>query len=477
MGTEDVLVLEKILNSKIVSYFTSTYQQSNVLIYRKARVIFFLHSIMLLLILLYASIFLVLGEYIFDIIVLFFVFSLLVLNLFLLRRGAFSASVAILLLLMFLGFTILVYPGAAKSHLKLYSLATFYGLTLLLAGLVSNNNRFALVLGLMTIISVSYYLFVLVLPDAVETLSSMLDAYVSVLIVLTLSTISASILNGQLSRAFLEVSEMQEHLEEKIQERTQMLEDSRAQLVEKEKLAALGGMVGGLSHEINTPLGNSITAHSFFQEKLQALKTSLDEDAITKTQLEAFLKDAESVGVIVERNLQIAVKLLANFKQASQDLHLEEQSTISVHDNISTIVESTFQKALISKHISVDIVGDRELTIYCSPSILWQILTNILTNAKAHAFAENTGHIKISYGHDGECFLLEIIDNGKGMDSETLKRLFEPFFTTKRGAGGTGLGMNIVHNLVSKAGGTIECTSALEAGTSFSIRIPWEKAV
>lgn len=268
--------------------------------------------------------------------------------------------------------------------------------------------------------------------------------------------------------------ELNTGLEQKVKDRTRLLEESREQLVESEKLAALGGLVGGMSHELNTPLGNTVTAYSHLKEMTNEVRTKLEHNSLSKKDLSNFLKTADSATFLVEKNLNIATMLLNNFKKTSVDIHLQDEREITLYADIKTIVFSNTSGNPDLKEIDIIIKGSKELKILGISTILWQVLTNLLTNALHHAFPDKSGKIAIDFKERNGGIEFSVSDNGIGMNKETQKQMYEPFFTTKRGQGGTGLGLNIVYNIIRKAGGTIQCNSEIGKGTIFTFWFPWK---
>lgn len=399
---------------------------------------------------------------------------ILMINLYLLKKGYYHSTVLVLLVIVFTGVTVLAYTGGDKSHLKLYTLGFLYLFCLLLSGLVGVKTYYSVLIGLFAILSVTYYFIYLTIPRSPYPLMSIIDAYIGVVVILILSSTTSAILNRQLNKAFSHIMLLNEGLEEKVQERTALLEESREKLVETEKLAALGGLVGGMSHELNTPLGNAITAYSHMSEMTKDIRSKIHKNSLTKTDLNKFLDTAVGATDILNKNLKIATDLLQNFKKTSADIHHRDERDIQLYSDIETIVLSNRSGNMDYKNIEIQISGSEELVVRGNTTILWQVLTNLINNAFFHAFPEKSGLIIISYKPENKGILISVEDKGIGMDEEIRKKIYDPFFTTRRGQGGTGLGLNIVYNIIHKANGTINCESTMGKGTVFSIWLPWE---
>ncbi len=252
---------------------------------------------------------------------------------------------------------------------------------------------------------------------------------------------------------------------------------AQRQLVDAEKMAALGGLVAGVAHEINTPLGISVTAASHLQGETQRLRRLLDGGELQRSDLDAYEVTARESSEMILRNLQRADKLVKSFKQVAVDQSSEERRHILLAQYIDEILTSLRPALKRARHrIIVECPAD--LGFVTMPGAIYQVLANLVMNSLIHAFEpDQPGEIRIEAAIKPGYVLLTYSDNGRGMSEEARSRIFEPFFTTRRGQGGSGLGMHIVFNLVTQGlRGTIECDSAPGQGVYFSIRIPLEEA-
>lgn len=251
------------------------------------------------------------------------------------------------------------------------------------------------------------------------------------------------------------------------------LRQTQDQLVQAEKMAALGGLVAGLAHEINTPIGNGVTAVSFIEQKQAELAKKYQSDSLKKSDMEEFLSISGEALNLIQLNLSKAVSLIQSFKKVAIDQSTEEHRSFQMCEYIDDILMSLKPKLKQTAHkIIVDC--DKDIIIDSYPSAISQIITNLILNTLTHAYeADQHGTIKIAVIENYENIQLTYGDDGKGIDAALHKKIFEPFFTTKRGQGGTGLGLHIVYNIVTqKLNGIIKVDSAQGRGTRFLITFP-----
>jgi signal transduction histidine kinase len=256
-----------------------------------------------------------------------------------------------------------------------------------------------------------------------------------------------------------------------------LLELNAAQqnLIDAERLAALGGLVAGVAHEVNNPIGISLTVASSFARRAEMFEAELRSDGpLRRSQLEEFVRNSRDAAQQLVANLHRAGELIQSFKQVAVDRSHAERRQFSLGEATDQIIASlrpVLKKAAIA--LSVDV--PEGLVIDGYPGSYGQILTNLFLNAANHAFADGrSGKISISArarGNDD----VEIIfaDNGAGMTPDVQRQAFDPFFTTRRNEGGTGLGLHIVYNLVTQQlGGRMMLDSRLGQGTTFRIIMP-----
>lgn len=245
------------------------------------------------------------------------------------------------------------------------------------------------------------------------------------------------------------------------------------ELVQTEKLASLGGLVAGLAHEVNTPIGVGLTAATFLEEKVSDISSLVSQQSLTRRGLDAFLDQAGQSSRIIVGNLHRASDLVRSFKQVAVDQSSDELRTFKLVDYVEETLLSLLPQTKKTPH-EIVVTGNRDIVLTSFPGALSQIVTNLVLNSLTHAFDDGeTGEIRIDSSLTGQNAHIHYSDNGKGVSADVLKRIFDPFFTTKRGSGGSGLGMHIVYNLVTrKLGGTVVCDSVPDKGISVHITIP-----
>jgi predicted ATPase/GAF domain-containing protein/tRNA A-37 threonylcarbamoyl transferase component Bud32/two-component sensor histidine kinase len=289
--------------------------------------------------------------------------------------------------------------------------------------------------------------------------------------------IAISIENAQL---YKNLQEFNQNLEQLVNDRTQELSDTLAylkatqsQLVEAEKMASLGGLVAGVAHEINTPIGVGVTVASALAEHSTEFCATYKNGKMKRSELEEFLEIATQSSNVLLINLNQAAALIQSFKQVAVDRSSEERRIFRVRGYLDEILLQLKTKLKNCRH-SIKIKGNDNITIDSYPGALSQVVTNLLMNSLIHAYDENgSGNLVFDWLQEGDRFIFEYSDDGKGIPKENLSKIFEPFFTTKRGSGGTGLGLHIVYNLVTQTlKGEIECQSEVGAGTKFMITLP-----
>ncbi|RKP46734.1 sensor histidine kinase [Cohnella endophytica] len=251
------------------------------------------------------------------------------------------------------------------------------------------------------------------------------------------------------------------------------LQLAQKQLVESEKMVALGNLVAGVSHEINTPIGIGVTASSYLDEKSRAFQNLFQESKMKRSDLEDYLKTVRETTGMIQTNLYRASELIRSFKQVAVDRSVETKRKFLVKEYIQEVLIS-LQPNLKKTKLRVVQLGREGVEVYSDPGAISQIVTNLIMNSIIHAYdADTEGTITINTSSYKNEATIHYSDDGKGMPREVLTQIFNPFFTTNRSGGGTGLGMHIVYNLVTQSlGGTIRCESTPGAGTDFIIQIP-----
>ncbi|MBV8635256.1 MAG: GAF domain-containing protein [Burkholderiaceae bacterium] len=250
---------------------------------------------------------------------------------------------------------------------------------------------------------------------------------------------------------------------------------AQEELVQNKKLAGLGSLVSGISHELNTPIGNGLMAASTLFDQTKAISKQFEEKgSIRRSELAAYFNEAKKAGDMLTRNLHRAAELIASFKQVAVDQttanrrHFMLDTTI---DNICLTLKTRLRKTNFV--IEQQIPGHLEFDSY--PGQLAQVLGSLVDNALLHGFeGRERGTIRIGAELEREGWVvLSISDDGNGIAADHLGRVFDPFFTTKLGKGGSGLGLSVVYNIVSGVlGGTVRASSEIGKGTSVQITLP-----
>ena len=238
-------------------------------------------------------------------------------------------------------------------------------------------------------------------------------------------------------------------------------------------MASLGGLVAGIAHDVNTPLGVGVTAASFLNERLVEVRKSYEDKSLTNKTMASFLDEAEQTTSLLLTNLNRASDLITSFKQVAVDQTSEAERVFNLNNYLHEILQSLGPSFKHTQH-KVNVQCPDELYIRSAPGIIAQIITNMIMNSIIHGFENKTdGHIDIEVLQDGADVVLTYQDDGCGIPADQLGRLFDAFFTTKRGQGGSGLGTHIMYNLVTQAlDGNIEASSEPGQGLRYEIRFP-----
>src|SRR5690349_16183058 len=252
------------------------------------------------------------------------------------------------------------------------------------------------------------------------------------------------------------------------------LNTAQQNLIDAERLAALGGLVAGVAHEVNNPIGISLTVASSFARRAEMFENELKTEQLRRSKLEEFVRASRDASQQLVANLQRAGELIQSFKQVAVDRSHAERRQFVLNEATDQIIAS-LKPVLKRAPIALNVDVPEGLLIDGYPGSYGQILTNLFLNAANHAFADGrAGTISITARPRGADDI-EIIfaDNGAGMSPDVQRQAFDPFFTTRRNEGGTGLGLHIVYNLVTQQlGGRMMLESRVGQGTTFRIIMP-----
>ncbi len=276
------------------------------------------------------------------------------------------------------------------------------------------------------------------------------------------------------------ILDLNAQLERRVDERTQSLTDAlqkltiaQTELVRSEKLSALGALVAGVAHELNTPIGNSLTVASTLQDNAKAFAEDMAK-GLSRSRLEKFVNSSCLGADILVSSLHQAAELVSSFKQIAVDQSSMNRRLFRLSETISEIMLTLGPGIRKTSHTVIPTIST-DILMESYPGPLVQILTNLINNAFLHGFeGRENGKVFITADmHGPEHIQMTVRDDGAGISESNLARVFDPFFTTKLGKGGSGLGLNIVYNLVQDVlGGTITVTSQAGKGTCFTLMLP-----
>jgi signal transduction histidine kinase len=256
------------------------------------------------------------------------------------------------------------------------------------------------------------------------------------------------------------------------------LQDVQTQLVSQEKLAALGALMAGVAHELNTPIGNSLLIASTMQAKTADLATLMNGPGLRRSDLSAFLDDTRTASVLVLRGLTSAAELVNSFKQVAVDRTTEQRREFDLLQVSRESIATMMNRIRAANH-EIEIAIGAGIVLDSYPGPFGQVVTNFINNALLHAFdAGRRGRMVLSASSPvAGRVLVEFRDDGAGIAEEHLGHIFDPFFTTKRGQGGSGLGLSISYNIVTALlGGQVAVSSSdqggVRGGTCFTLDLP-----
>jgi signal transduction histidine kinase len=268
-------------------------------------------------------------------------------------------------------------------------------------------------------------------------------------------------------------------LQERSRQLSRSLDDLRAaqdSLVQTEKLAALGRLVAGVAHEINTPVGTSLTVASAFIDKTNRFEADVASGNVRRSRLTEFIAASREAASQITLNLGHAADLIQSFKQVAADRNVSDRRRFDLGEVTEQIVKG-LRFGLRNQNLKVDIECERDLAMNSYPGPYGQVLTNLMLNSAVHAFPDGAqGSVHIAAQASGKNNVEVLFsDDGCGMSADVKRQVFDPFFTTRRDQGSTGLGLHIVYNIVTnRLGGRIHLETKPGAGTKIRIHMPRE---
>lgn len=272
--------------------------------------------------------------------------------------------------------------------------------------------------------------------------------------------------------AELQHQDREAELERLVEERTAKLRMAQGKLVEQEKMAALGALVAGVAHEVNTPIGVAVTAASGMREFAGQLSDKLQGTAVSRSELLDLAACLAKSAQLVESNLARAASLVGSFKQLAVDQSHIENSTFDLGQYVQSIF-AAHMPALRKAGVRYQLDIPQGLTLNMPAGLLAQLLSNLIMNSLTHAFPQGAGGLLQVSAEPlpDDRVRLVFADDGVGAPPEVRARMFEPFFTTRRGSGGSGLGLHIVYNIVSRLGGQVALLES-ERGLAVEVCLP-----
>jgi C4-dicarboxylate-specific signal transduction histidine kinase len=253
----------------------------------------------------------------------------------------------------------------------------------------------------------------------------------------------------------------------------QELSKAQDRLLEAEKMASLGQLSAEVSHEINTPIGISITSTSYLSDSINKLNQDINDQKLSKRTIDLFIANAQQSVALLSNNLQRSAELITSFKQVAVDQTNDKVRLISVAKYLDEIIQSIHPKLKKTTH-RIKVNCDPHIEVYSHPGAIAQIIINLLINSIIHGFNEiNRGEMTIDITLEHHQLIINYRDNGVGLKQDELALLFNAFYTTKGEQGGTGLGTHIIKNLVEDTlNGSIHAESKLGEGLYYQITLP-----
>ena len=276
----------------------------------------------------------------------------------------------------------------------------------------------------------------------------------------------------QLDEQIINRTEELEESNDELQRMIHNLKMTQNKLIESEKMASLGGLVAGVAHEINTPVGVGLTGITHFLSITKDIENKYTTDVMTQEEFEKYLNASRKLANLININLERTSHLIKSFKQVAVDQTSEKERQFELKQYIDDTIFS-LNNIIKKTNLTIEIKS-KNININSYPGAYSQIITNLIINSIQHGYEEKEkGTISIDISKENNTLYLIYKDDGKGISKENLPKVFEPFFTTNREHGGTGLGLNVIYNIVTNnLKGTIKCNSKEGYGVEFRIIVP-----
>ena len=259
-----------------------------------------------------------------------------------------------------------------------------------------------------------------------------------------------------------------------LQETVAKLERTRNTLVRVEEQVALGRLMAGVAHELNTPLGNARLASSALAEQTRVFRAELDSGNVRRSSVQALVDCNQDACAIIERSLHRSAQLIDGFKQISGGLTSEPRVVFALQELLAPAL-AVWQPQLLAHGARLELEVAESLRLHSYPQALLRIVEHLLSNALTHGLEGRAdGVVRVSAeSPDNERVLLRVLDNGRGFAPALREKLFEPFVTTRFGQGTSGIGLHLCHVLARQLlGGGISADNRPEGGAVFTLDIP-----
>lgn len=286
-------------------------------------------------------------------------------------------------------------------------------------------------------------------------------------------TSAFKVMQQDIAQMVKEIQMSEKNYRELAEEKSRELDQTMQSLIQSEKLAALGRLVSGMSHEINTPLGNAVTLASYLEQQNEKILKLLESECISK---ESILENTQNL-VQTQKNLELnilrIVSLVESFKGLNVADKVEKIYPVEVY-KIFHLIQSNFNHSCQRKNCELHVFADKDLLIQTHANELVAVLMELVKNAIDHNASEDNRLLKIvlEAREEGNQVIIEVSDNGRGIPREIQPKIFEPFFTTLRNKGGNGLGLSIAYNTVKvHLKGELKCESSESKGTVFTLKL------
>lgn len=366
---------------------------------------------------------------------------------------------------MSLGFftsAIILFIAASYIHFGLYIWILFSPMFIYyLIGYEKGKNWNTVLLIILFLFSILS--FTDVLPQVLNEMA-LLQAYLALLFF--------TLMGHFFQKMYFKTTEMLANKNEQLEATLKELHFAQETLIDTEKMAALGSLVSGVAHEVNTPVGTALTGISHIHYSTVELSKKYEDDKMDEQTFLNYLDDTKKLSAMSEESLMRAAKLIRSFKEISVDQHSDEKRMINLKKYLDEVI-LTLSIELKNNAIEVNNDIPEHINLNTYPGYISQIFSNLILNTIKHAFENsNDNRIIIDAAEKENSTLINYKDNGKGVSDEIAQKLFDPFFTTARGKGGSGLGLNIVYNLItSKLNGSITLDPQYKHGLGFNIEI------